>query len=361
MVHEKLPARWYRTAFSKLSPEHRDRQAGHPRQCRHGPRHQCQRLCDADVQQPDRDRLQSGSRRQTRRRATRNWSPGPRSTPSSSATTASRADVGRLLRHGLGLRRNAATPRSYEGPFEESQKPKGDGARQLKDFNQNATLTPGNAGTLDMLGRGEIAIGPVWVDMFYSWQADGRSARHEARAARPRHARPADALRHPGQGRQHGAGREVRRARDQPEGPGRRHRQEVQLVSRHRRQRQAELDQATWNKLFTDISPKDLATNGKTFPIAPISTRSSKPTKAGRQLSAIGFDRPAASPSPVGPVPGRAPAVGLALSCPRSWSSCCSSLSPRSSAVGAFQTGAAGLANFVKTLNSTAPTSSSRC
>ena len=35
-------------------------------------------------------------------------------------------------------------------------------------------MTPGNAGTLDMLNRGEIAMGPVWVDMFYTWQADGR-------------------------------------------------------------------------------------------------------------------------------------------------------------------------------------------
>ena len=34
-------------------------------------------------------------------------------------------------------------------------------------------MTPGNAGTLDMLNRGEIAMGPVWVDMFYTWQADG--------------------------------------------------------------------------------------------------------------------------------------------------------------------------------------------
>jgi len=25
-----------------------------------------------------------------------------------------------------------------------------------------------------MLNRGEIAMGPVWVDMFYTWQADGR-------------------------------------------------------------------------------------------------------------------------------------------------------------------------------------------
>ena len=41
-------------------------------------------------------------------------------------------------------------------------------------FNKNVVLTPGNAGTLDMLNRGEIAMGPVWVDMFYTWQADGK-------------------------------------------------------------------------------------------------------------------------------------------------------------------------------------------
>ncbi len=34
--------------------------------------------------------------------------------------------------------------------------------------------TQGNAGTLDMLNRGEIAMGPVWVDMFYLWKSDGR-------------------------------------------------------------------------------------------------------------------------------------------------------------------------------------------
>ena len=35
-------------------------------------------------------------------------------------------------------------------------------------------ITPGNAGTLDMLNRGEISVGPVWVDMFYTWMADGK-------------------------------------------------------------------------------------------------------------------------------------------------------------------------------------------
>jgi ABC-type uncharacterized transport system YnjBCD substrate-binding protein len=37
-----------------------------------------------------------------------------------------------------------------------------------------AVITQGNAGTLDMLNRGEIDMGPVWVDMFLLWKTDGR-------------------------------------------------------------------------------------------------------------------------------------------------------------------------------------------
>jgi ABC-type uncharacterized transport system YnjBCD substrate-binding protein len=36
------------------------------------------------------------------------------------------------------------------------------------------TYTSGNDGTLDMLNRGEITMGPVWADMFYSMVAQGR-------------------------------------------------------------------------------------------------------------------------------------------------------------------------------------------
>jgi putative spermidine/putrescine transport system substrate-binding protein len=32
---------------------------------------------------------------------------------------------------------------------------------------------------------------------------------------------------------------------------------------------QPELDKASWDKLFVDISPNDLATKAKPFPIAP--------------------------------------------------------------------------------------------
>jgi len=34
--------------------------------------------------------------------------------------------------------------------------------------------TQGNAGTLDMLNRGEIDMGPVWVDLLLLWKSDGR-------------------------------------------------------------------------------------------------------------------------------------------------------------------------------------------
>lgn len=44
--------------------------------------------------------------------------------------------------------------------------------KELKDL--PVTYTQGNAGTLDMLNRGEIDMGPVWVDMLLLWKSDGR-------------------------------------------------------------------------------------------------------------------------------------------------------------------------------------------
>ncbi|MBL8834367.1 MAG: extracellular solute-binding protein [Rhodospirillales bacterium] len=46
--------------------------------------------------------------------------------------------------------------------------------QRLKAFNATSTITPGNAGTLDALNRGEIDMGPVWMDMFYTWQDEGK-------------------------------------------------------------------------------------------------------------------------------------------------------------------------------------------
>jgi spermidine/putrescine-binding protein len=44
--------------------------------------------------------------------------------------------------------------------------------RDLKSL--PVVYTQGNAGTLDMLNRGEIDMGPVWVDMLLLWKSDGR-------------------------------------------------------------------------------------------------------------------------------------------------------------------------------------------
>jgi ABC-type uncharacterized transport system YnjBCD substrate-binding protein len=146
-----------------------------------------------------------------------------------------------------------------------------DALAQLKEFNQSITFTPSNAGTLDMLNRGEIGIGPVWVDMFYTWQADGRLSPDVKleliepgmpgqpmyyvtpdKAAQPQLARDFIAL---------ATSPEV-----QAEGivktfnwyPG----IDAQYI-------QESIDQATWDKLFADVSPEDLASKGKSFPIGP--------------------------------------------------------------------------------------------
>ncbi len=84
--------------------------------------------------------------------------------------------VGWMYAYGTDAQRLSALP--YDKGVEKS------GARswtKLKEFNKNVTFTPGNAGTLDMLSRGEITMGPVWVDMFYSWKRSGQaSAVHQA-------------------------------------------------------------------------------------------------------------------------------------------------------------------------------------
>ncbi|MCS6784990.1 MAG: extracellular solute-binding protein, partial [Candidatus Caldarchaeum sp.] len=50
--------------------------------------------------------------------------------------------------------------------------------QELKEFNKFVTITAGNVGTLDMLAREEIWMGPVWVDMFYTWMLEGRMPSH---------------------------------------------------------------------------------------------------------------------------------------------------------------------------------------
>lgn len=158
------------------------------------------------------------------------------------------------------------------GPYDPAVEQNWDDAlAKLKDFNQNVTFTPSNAGTLDMLNRGEIAMGPVWVDMFYTWQADGRLAPDvklkligpgmpgqpmyyvtPKNAAQPELAREFIAL---------ATSPEV-----QAEGIVEKFNWYPGIDAEYVKQ---DLDEAAWNKLFTDVTPEDLSAKGKPFPIAP--------------------------------------------------------------------------------------------
>jgi ABC-type uncharacterized transport system YnjBCD substrate-binding protein len=61
------------------------------------------------------------------------------------------------------------------GPFEKSEVNSWEPVfKDLKEFNKNIVITAGNVGTLDALNRGEIWMGPVWVDMFFTFMNDGK-------------------------------------------------------------------------------------------------------------------------------------------------------------------------------------------
>ena len=159
-----------------------------------------------------------------------------------------------------------------KGPYDQSTEAGWQKAfADLKAFNADVTMTPGNAGTLDMLNRGEIAMGPVWVDMFYSWQADGKLAPNmklkliaPGMPGQPMYyAIPANAA-------------DKKLSEDfialatspevQADGIVKRFNWYPGIDAGHL---EGKLDQEAWNKLFADITPKDLADYGKSFPIAP--------------------------------------------------------------------------------------------
>ncbi|MEM3485573.1 MAG: extracellular solute-binding protein [Thermofilum sp.] len=61
------------------------------------------------------------------------------------------------------------------GPYDEAEVASWEPIfKELKEFNKYVTITAGNVGTLDALNRGEIWMGPVWVDMFYTFMLTGK-------------------------------------------------------------------------------------------------------------------------------------------------------------------------------------------
>jgi ABC-type uncharacterized transport system YnjBCD substrate-binding protein len=175
--------------------------------------------------------------------------------------------VGWVYAFGAGDANNLMT-----GPFKQEETTKwGDAFKSLSDFNKNVTLTPGNAGTLDMLNRGEIAMGPVWVDMFYSWQANGQLS-PDLKLVLPAPGMPGQPMHYvvPAKAAHKDLAEKFIALATSPDVqangivkqfnwyPG----IDANFVK-------PKLDEATWNKLFVDITPDDLASKGKPFPIAP--------------------------------------------------------------------------------------------
>ncbi len=157
------------------------------------------------------------------------------------------------------------------GPYDANQKAAIDKALVgLKDFNQYVVMTPGNAGTLDMLNRGEIAIGPVWVDMFYTWQADGRMG-PKMKLSLPSPGLPGQPMYYviPAKAAHAALAKKFIELAESPEV------QAEGIVKQFNwypgidpKYVQSKMDTASWNKLFTDISPSDLSSYGRPFPLS---------------------------------------------------------------------------------------------
>ncbi|NDB67931.1 MAG: extracellular solute-binding protein [Methylocystaceae bacterium] len=159
-----------------------------------------------------------------------------------------------------------------KGPYDAATKANWDKAlADLKAFNANVVITPGNAGTLDMLNRGEIAMGPVWVDMFYSWMADGKLPPNmKLKLVSPGM---------PGQPMYYAIPAKAAEAKLAEKFIALATSPDVQaegIVKRFNwypgidaKNLQGKLSENDWKKLFTDITPEDLSKNGKPFPIAP--------------------------------------------------------------------------------------------
>ena len=158
-----------------------------------------------------------------------------------------------------------------KGPYDPAQKATIDKSLAgLKDFNQYVVMTPGNAGTLDMLNRGEIAMGPVWVDMFYTWLADGKM-NPKVKLSLPSPGLPGQPMYYVIPAKAANAAM-AKKFIDFAESP------EVQadgIVKQFNwypgidpQYVQSKMEPAAWNKLFTDISPADLSKNGRPFPLS---------------------------------------------------------------------------------------------
>ena len=158
-----------------------------------------------------------------------------------------------------------------KGPYDASKKAVIDRSlASLKDFNQYVVMTPGNAGTLDMLNRGEIAMGPVWVDMFYTWVADGKMP-PTIKLELPQPGLPGQPMYYvvPAKAANAALAKKfvdfAASPEIQAEGIVKQFNWYPGIDAQHVK---SKMDEKSWNKLFTDISPEALASYGKPFPLS---------------------------------------------------------------------------------------------
>ena len=226
-----------REAADAVSQRRRRRQARLARHREERARRERRRLRAADVPQPDRVRVQPRPRQGAAEVVSPSSTEWVKKNPKQfgyNGVKGGMSGVGFVM--GWVVANSGIGDKLEKGPYDAGDKAAIDKSLAgLKDFNQYVVMTPGNAGTLDMLNRGEIAMGPVWVDMFYTWQADGKmSPKIKLALPSPGLPGPADVLRDSGQGGERRDREEVHRLRREPRSAGRRHRQAVQLVSGHR-------------------------------------------------------------------------------------------------------------------------------
>ncbi len=137
---------------------------------------QRRRLRAADVPQPDRVRLQPRPRQERRPKSFAELNEWVKKNPKQfgyNGVKGGMSGVGFVM--GWVSANSGLGDKLEKGPYDPAAKAAIEKSLAgLKEFNQNVVITPGNAGTLDMLNRGEIAMGPVWVDMFYTWRPTAR-------------------------------------------------------------------------------------------------------------------------------------------------------------------------------------------
>jgi ABC-type uncharacterized transport system YnjBCD substrate-binding protein len=161
--------------------------------------------------------------------------------------------------------------RLIEGPFDaEAVAALTPALQRMREFNRNVTITPGNAGTLDALNRGEIDMGPVWMDMFYTWQAEGRLSPN-MRLVLPASGMPGQPMYYviPDKAAHAELARKFIELATSPpvqaEGIVKRFNWLPGIDAQHVRQH---LDQQTWERLFRDVGPDQLAAGARPMPQA---------------------------------------------------------------------------------------------